>query len=58
MAADRATEAWLRDKVVAAYAALKAEPTRTVSVEQVRARLAAEHQAATQQLHRNRNRDH
>ena len=47
MARDRAVEDWLRADVVAAYDALKAEPARAVSVERVRARLAAEHKAAT-----------
>jgi antitoxin ParD1/3/4 len=47
MARDRAVEEWLRTDVVAAYDALKAEPARAVSVERVRARLAAEHKAAS-----------
>ncbi len=47
MARDRAVEDWLRADVVAAYDALKAEPARAVSVERVRARLAAEYKAAT-----------
>lgn len=47
MARDRAVENWLLEQVVPAYDALKADPTRAVSVEQVRARLAAEHKAAT-----------
>ena len=47
MARDRAVEDWLRADVVATYDALKAEPARAVSVERVRARLAAEHKAAT-----------
>jgi antitoxin ParD1/3/4 len=47
MARDRAVEDWLRGEVVAAYDALKAEPTRAVSVERVRARLAAEHKTAS-----------
>ena len=41
-----AVESWLRSRVAAAYDALKAEPARVVSVEQVRARLAAEHKSA------------
>lgn len=44
---DRAVEIWLLEQVVPAYDALKADPSRAVSVEQVRARLAAEHKAAT-----------
>jgi putative addiction module CopG family antidote len=47
MARDRAVEHWLLGQVVPAYDALKADPSRAVSVEQVRARLAAEHKAAT-----------
>lgn len=47
MARDRAVEDWLRGEVVAAYDALKAEPARAVSVERVRARLAAEHKTAS-----------
>lgn len=43
MARDRAVEHWLRDQVAPAYDALKADPSRAVSVKQVRARLAAEH---------------
>jgi len=46
MARDRAVENWLLEQVVPAYDALKADPARAVSVEQVRARLAAEHKAA------------
>jgi antitoxin ParD1/3/4 len=41
MARDRAVEHWLRDQVAPAYDALKADPSRAVSVKQVRARLAA-----------------
>jgi antitoxin ParD1/3/4 len=47
MARDRAVENWLLEQVVPAYDALKADPSRAVSVEQVRARLASEHKAAT-----------
>lgn len=46
MARDRAVENWLRDQVAPAYDALKAEPSRAVSVEHIRARLAAEHAKA------------
>ena len=45
-ARDRAGEHWLRDQVAPAYDALKADPSRAVSVKQVRARLAAEHKRA------------
>lgn len=37
-----AVESWLHGEVAAAYDALKADPSRAVTVEQVRARLAAE----------------
>lgn len=43
LARDSAVEKWLREDVAAAYDALEADPTRTVSVEEVRARLAALH---------------
>jgi len=46
MARDRAMEAWLREQVAPAYDALKADPSRAVSVKQVRARLASEHKRA------------
>ena len=43
MARDRAVESWLRQSVGPAYDALKADPSRAVTAEGVRARLAAEH---------------
>jgi putative addiction module CopG family antidote len=43
MARDRAVENWLYNQAGPAYDALKADPSRAVSVDQVRARLAAEH---------------
>ncbi|WP_276809823.1 type II toxin-antitoxin system ParD family antitoxin [Castellaniella defragrans] len=43
LARDRAVESWLQHQVVPAYDALKADPSRAVTPEQVRARLAAEH---------------
>lgn len=43
MARDRAMETWLHNQVGPAYDALKVEPSRAVSPDQVRARLAAEH---------------
>jgi hypothetical protein len=43
MARDRAVESWLHGEVGPAYDALKADPSRAVSVDQVRARLATEH---------------
>ena len=42
LARDRAIDGWLRDQVGPAYDALKANPSRAVTPEQVRARLAAE----------------
>jgi putative addiction module CopG family antidote len=47
MARDRATENWLRQEVGKAFDLLKADPSRGVSVAQVRATLAAEHKKAT-----------
>ena len=47
IARDRAVESWLLKQVVPAYDALKADPSRAVTVNQIRARLAAEHKAAT-----------
>ncbi|MGK2952082.1 MAG: ribbon-helix-helix domain-containing protein [Thiobacillus sp.] len=43
MARDRAVESWLLNQVGPAYDALKADPSRAVTADQVRARLAAEH---------------
>jgi putative addiction module CopG family antidote len=43
MARDRAVESWLQNQVGPAFDALKADPSRAVTAEQVRARLAAEH---------------
>ena len=43
MARDRALENWLAGQVAPAYDALKADPSRALSIDQVRARLAAEH---------------
>ena len=43
LARDRAVETWLHDQVGPAYDALKADKTRAVSIDKVRARLAAEH---------------
>ena len=46
MARDRAVENWLHEQVGQAYDALKADPSRAITVVQVRARLAAEHKTA------------
>jgi putative addiction module CopG family antidote len=40
---DRAVDHWLSSQVGPAYDALKADPSRTVTADQVRAQLAAEH---------------
>jgi antitoxin ParD1/3/4 len=47
LARDRALEGWLREQVAPAYDALKADPSRAVSGDEVRARLSAEHKKAT-----------
>lgn len=47
MARDRAMGSWLRQEVATAYDALKADPARAVTVDQVRAALAAEHKKNT-----------
>ena len=46
IARDRAVESWLRDQVGPAYDALKVDPSRAITVTQMRARLAAEHKTA------------
>jgi putative addiction module CopG family antidote len=46
MARDRALESWLQGQVGPAQDALKADPSRAVTLDQVRARLAAEHTIA------------
>jgi putative addiction module CopG family antidote len=46
LARDRAVDAWLHDQVGPAYDALKADPSRAVTPDQVRTRLAAEHAKA------------
>ncbi len=47
MARDRVVENWLSQEVGPAYDALKADPARAVTVKQVRAMLAVEHEKAT-----------
>jgi antitoxin ParD1/3/4 len=42
LARDRAVDGWLREQVAPAYDALKADPTRAVTVDHVCARLATE----------------
>jgi antitoxin ParD1/3/4 len=43
---NRAVENWLLHEVGPAYDALKADPSRAISVKQMRAALAAEHRKA------------
>jgi len=43
MARDRAMENWLVQQVAPAYDALKSDPKRAVTLDKVRARIAAEH---------------
>ena len=43
MARDRAMERWLNNQVGPAYDAMKADPSRAISPDDVRARIAAEH---------------
>lgn len=47
LARDRAVEDWLRRDVAAAYDALKAEPSRAIGLDEVKARLAAVHKKST-----------
>ena len=46
LARDRVIEDWLNNQVGAAYDALSADPSRALTVDQVRARIAAEHAKA------------
>ena len=46
-ARDRAIETWLQTEVVHAYDAMAADPTRGLSLQEVRAHLAQEHDRAT-----------
>ena len=46
IARDRAVDSWLREQVGPAYDALKTDPSRAVTADQVHARLAAEHAKA------------
>ena len=47
IARDRAVEKWLVEQVRPAYDALKANPSRAVTVDQMRARLKTEHKKKT-----------
>jgi antitoxin ParD1/3/4 len=46
LARDRAVEDWLREEVAPAYDALKADPSRALSAEHVRATVSTEHRKA------------
>ena len=47
MARERAMERWLNEQVGPTYDALQADPSRAIGADQIRARIAAEHKAAT-----------
>ena len=47
MARDRAMENWLQNQVAPAYDALKADPSRAVTIAEVRAKLASVHKTAS-----------
>jgi antitoxin ParD1/3/4 len=47
MARDRAMDNWLLQTVAPAYDALKANPSRAISIDQLRTTLAKEHKKAT-----------
>lgn len=46
-ACERAVEIWLREEVVPAYQALKADPSRGLSADEVRTNLARAHKKKT-----------
>ena len=50
MARDRAVENWLRERVGSAYDALKADPSRVATADQVRAMLATEHKLSAKKI--------
>ncbi|WP_041743623.1 ribbon-helix-helix domain-containing protein [Collimonas fungivorans] len=50
IARDRVMEIWLRQEVGQAYDALKADPARAVTLDQVRATLAAEYKKAVAKM--------
>lgn len=50
LARDRAVEHWLRTEVAASYDEYKANPDSAVSIDEVRARLAARHQDAMKKV--------
>ena len=47
MARDKAIDSWLFQTIVPAYDALKEDPSMALTLDQVRKRLAAEHEKAT-----------
>ena len=50
IARDHAMENWLRNQVGPAFDALKSNPSSALSISEIRARLAAEHEIATTKL--------
>jgi antitoxin ParD1/3/4 len=50
LARDRMVQSWLRDQVAPAVDAIEADPTRAVSIDAVRARIAMEHKTRTKKL--------
>ena len=44
LARDRAVEGWLHNQIGPAYDAVKADPSRAITADQVRARLTAKHE--------------
>ena len=46
-ARDKAIESWLQQEVVPAFDAIKADPSRGRSINEIRTTLAAQHQRAT-----------
>ena len=46
-AQERAVETWLREQAAPAYDAMKADPSRAVSIEKVRASLGSAHRRAS-----------
>lgn len=47
IARDRALESWLHSQVASAYDALKQDPARAVTIDQMRDRLAKQHKSNT-----------
>lgn len=49
---DKQLDMWLREQAAPTFDAIKADPSRAVSIERIRARLAAQHAAAKNKLNR------